>query len=277
MKIFLAIICFCLLLPLTATLAHPGAHDKLVYLNEKLKAQPDDQQLYIQRGSTYSNDGQFDNALADFRKAETLGNPLAVAFELGVLYYRKGEFDTARAYFDSWLKQSPKHTPALEYRARLLRDAGDYNASLADYKALFALRKRSDPGNYISAAKMLAQLEDEGIAAAIEMLDQGMQQLGLAPQLQRYAIKLELQRQQTANAIARLDSLAPMLGDSPEWKTDMGELLLLAGRKAEARQLFNQATTQLASLRKTPARLQLLEKIAALNAQESLQRTPDEI
>lgn len=268
MKCCAATISFCCLLPVTATLAHPGAHDKLAYISQRLKAQPEDQQLYIQRGSTYSNDGQFDNALADLRTAETLGDSLAVAFELGVLYYRTGEIDTARAYFDSWLKQSPKHTPALEYRARLLRDAGDYQASLADYKALFALRKHNNPGNYIAAAKMLAEVDDEGLTAAIEILDQGMRQLGLAPQLQRYAIKLELQRQQIAYAIARLGSLEPMLGTSPNWKTDMGELLLMARRKAEARKLFDAATSQLATLRKTPARRRLLEKIAKINHTE---------
>lgn len=254
------------LLAATNVLPHPGAHDKLVYINKQLELKPQDQQLYIHRGSTYSNDGQFDNALADFRKAETLGNPLAVAFELGVLHYRQAKFDAARSYFDAWLQRSPKHAPALEYRARLLRDAGDFKASLADYKVLFALQKRSDPGNYISAAKMLAELDDEGLASAIDMLDQGMQQLGLAPQLQRYAIELELQRKQTAKAIARLGSLQPMLGKSPDWKTDMGELLLLAGKKAEARELFNAATNQLATLRKTPARQQLLEKIQQLNS-----------
>lgn len=266
MKFFTAIIIVCCLLPVTAVLAHPGAHDKLVYFNQRLKQQPADQQLYILRGSTYSNDGQFDNALADFHKAETLGDPVAVAFELGVLHYRTAKFDAARAYFDTWLQRSPRHKPALEYRARLLRDAGDYTSSLADYKALFALQQRSDPGNYIAAAKMLAELDDKGLQAAIGMLDQGMQQLGLAPQLQRYAIKLELQRQHTTNAIARLNSLEPMLGKSPDWKTAMGELLLLAGKKTAARKLFDAATKQLATLRKTPARLQLLEKIAKLSA-----------
>lgn len=264
MKFFLLTLCLLFLWPASIGYAHPGAHDKLVYINRQLKEKPNDQQLYIQRGATYSNDGQFDNALADFRKAETLGNPLAVAFELGVLHYRQGKFEQARTYFDAWLQRSPTHAPALEHRARLLRDAGDFEASLADYNALFALQQRSDPGNYISAAKMLAELDDEGLAAAIDMLDSGMQQLGLAPQLQRYAIELELKRQHTANAIARLASLEPVLGKSPDWKTDMGELLLLAGKKAEAQKLFSAATIQLTTLRKTPARQRLLEKLQKL-------------
>ncbi len=266
MKLLLLILCLSSLLVASGGHSHPGAHAKLDYLNRQLEQQPDNQALYIQRGATYSNDGQLDLALADLHFAETLGNPLAVAFELGVLRYRQGKFDKARVYFDRWLKNSPQHIPALEYRARLLRDAGDYQASLADYKALFALQPNSGPGNYIAAAKMLAAQSDTGLAAAIDILDQGIQRLGLTPPLQRYAIKLELQRQQTANAIARLGSLEPMLGKSPDWKTDMGELLLLTGNVAEAQDLFNTAATQLTRLRKTPARQKLLERIQTLNS-----------
>lgn len=264
MKLLLLTLCLCSALPASSSYGHPGAHAKLAYLNQQIEEQPDDQSLYIQRGAVYSNNGQFEPALADFRRAETLGKPLAVAFEMGVLRYRQGKFAQARAYFDRCLKNSPKHTTALEYRARLLRDAGDHKASLADYRALFALQNSSAPGNYIAASKLLAQQGEAGLIAAINILDEGMQQLGLIPPLQRHAIKLELRRQQTVNAIQRLASLEPMLGKSPDWKTDMGELHLLDGNTAQARELFNAAATQLAALRKTPARLALLEKIRKL-------------
>ena len=264
MKLLLLSLCLSTVLLASNGHAHPGAHAKLAYLNHQMSKQPDDQLLYIQRGATYSNVGQLERALADFRRAETLGNPLAVAFELGVLHYRQGKFDQARGYFDRCLQHSPQHISALQYRARLLRDAGDHKASLADYKALFALQDEGDPGNYIAAAKMFAAQNDAGLLAAIDLLDQGMQQLGLIPSLQRYAIKLELRRRQAANAIARLASLKPMLGTSPDWKADMGELLLLAGNTTQARELIDAAAAQLTTLRKTPARQKLLKKIQRL-------------
>ncbi len=264
--LFLTLCLVQFLLPSSVGYSHPGAHAKLAYLSHQLEQHPNDQALYIRRGATYSNDGQFALALADFRHAETLGRPLAVAFELGVLHYRQGKFEQARGYFDRWLVHSPKHTAALQYRARLLRDLGDYDASLADYRALFNRQRGSDPGNYIAAAKMLVEQGDAGVAAAIDILDEGIQQIGLTPPLQRYAIALELQRRQTANAIARLGSLKAILGQSPDWETDMGELLLLDGNKDRAQALFDAATTQLAQLRKTPARQKLLEKIQRLQA-----------
>lgn len=267
MKLLILTLCLSSVLAASVAQSHPGAHAKLAYLTHQLKQQPDSQRLYIRRGATYSHAGQFELALADFRQAETLGDPLAVTFELGVLHYRQGRFELARRYFDRCLKHSPEHAAALEYRARLLRDAGAFEASIADYRALFALQRSSDPGNYIAAAKMLVEQGDAGVTAAIKILDEGMRQVGLTPPLQRYAIKLELQQQHTANAIARLDSLKPMLGNSPDWKTDMGELLLLESKNTQARRLFDAASMQLLQLRKTPARLKLLQKIQNLKSQ----------
>jgi predicted Zn-dependent protease len=98
------------------------------------------------------------------------------------------------------------------------------------------------------------------------MLDRGMERLGVIPQLQQYAIALELERKNTAQAIDRLEALEPSLGESPGWKVDMGELLILAGRPAEASQLFDEAFAQLETLRKTVARQRLLEKLEKLRA-----------
>lgn len=245
--------------------AHPGAEQQLIYLGEKIGVEPDKQVLYIRRGAVYSIEDQFELALADFRQAETLGNPLAVAFELGALYYRKGDFETARSYFDKRLNATPNHPPSLEYRARVLRDAGEYDAALADLTAYFALVAQPNPGHFVSAAKMLSdQNQAQGITAALAVLDQGMDQLGLTPQLQHYAIELELRRKQTEAAIARLASLEPVLGQSPEWKVRMGELLLAEGETDLAEAQFKAALSLLETLKKTPAHQRLNERAAAL-------------
>jgi tetratricopeptide (TPR) repeat protein len=246
--------------------AHPSAQHTLEVLSESIKARPNEQKLYIKRGSAYSNDGQLKLALADFRKAESLGEPLAVAFRQGVLHYRMKEFEAARGYFDSFLKHVPSHAQSLEYRARLLRDAGEHEAALADFNAYFALQKQPNPGGYVSSAKMLAGLRGEGVSSALAMLDEGMERLGVIPQLQRYAIELELERKNSAGAIIRLETLEPAMGESPDWKVEMGELLLLAGKPAEAQRRFDEASAQLKTLRTTVARQRLLEKLEKLQA-----------
>lgn len=253
---------------LSANLAwsHQSHHSKVALINEQLLKQPNNQRLYIERGIEYSNDGEFDLALADYQKAQTLGDPIATAFHLGVLFYRKGEFDKAEKQFNDVLKYLPEHAQSLEYRARLRRDAGDYEGSIADYSAFFALHQRPNPGHYISAAKMLAAMQTKGITEALKWLDQGIEQLGLIPQLQRYAIELELQRNNIDGAIDRLYSLEQILGDTPNWQVEMAELQFAAGHPRKARELLSSAVQQLQTLRTTVARITLMKKIQGLQA-----------
>jgi len=243
--------------------AHPGVDAAIAHFDALIEASPREQLLWIQRGIVYSNDGQFEKALSDFTRAQALGDPVLVSYELGVLHYRKGDFPTSRRYFDTFLERFPDNAQCLEYRARMRRDAGDTDGAIADFGRALALQKQPNPGDYLSLAELLQSRGETGIARAIGVLDEAMAKIGLTPPLQRKAIELELLRGQTDRAIERLRTLESMLGDSGEWKVQMGELLLKAGRDEEARQQFRAAVAQLRGLRPTPARLELLKRARA--------------
>ena len=245
-------------------LAHPGAHASIAHYSQMIEQQPESYGLYIQRGIAYSNDGQYPAALADLNLAAERGDPVLVSFDLGVLHYRMGEFEVARKYFDAYLRKFPGHATCLEYRARLLRDQGAYEASVADFKRMFALLERPNPGHYVSVAEMISSRGEAGISPALDILDSGNAKLGLTPQLQQYAIQLELQRKRPDLAVERMRALEPMLGNSPEWKVAMAELYIQTGQIEQASSLLNGATRQLESLRKTPARIELRERITVL-------------
>jgi tetratricopeptide (TPR) repeat protein len=240
--------------------AHPGVEQALRYFDQLIEQSPREQALYVQRGIVYSNDGQYEQARADFTRAAELGDPVLVSFDLGVLHYRMGDFAASRRYFDAWLQRFPDHAACLEYRARLLRDAGDHDGAIADFRRVFALQPRPNPGDYISVAEMLESRGDAGVAEALDVLDQGNAKLGVTPQIQRKAVALELRRKQPERAIERMRALEPMLGESPDWKVEMGELMLAVGRRDEAQVYFRKALDQLGSLRLTPARQQLMHR-----------------
>lgn len=261
------VLTFCCLLALATPavlVAHPGADAALAYFNQQIREQPAQQLLYIQRGVIYSNDGQYQKALEDFRQAARLGERILVSFDLGVLHYRMGEFAAARHYFDEFLQRFPNHAACLEYRARLLRDAGDYGGAVADFRRLFELRERPNPGDFSSVASMLASAGDDAVEQALAILDQGNSMLGLTPQLQQQAIELELRRGRPDHAIDRLRRLEPLLGESPEWKVDLADLHLAYGDSEYAGRLLAEASRQLAAIRRTPARDELRERIALL-------------
>jgi len=200
----------------------------------------------------------------DIRAAEAMGEPINVAFAHGVLLYRAGEFSAARGYFDRYLQVYPKDLSSLEYRARLLRDAGENAAALADFLQIFALNPVPNPGHYISAARIMMALPDYGIPAALDLLDRHFEKVGVTAQLQRYAIELEIDRKNYDAALSRMNSLDKTLRSTPQWQVEVAEIHLLADQPDKARRFLEMADRQLLDLRSNAARVALQTKVQRL-------------
>jgi len=250
------------LLAVPSVFAHPGMQDQLARIDRAIAERPSGQALYIQRGIIHTDGGHYAEALADYRQAEKLGARILVAHELGVLFYRMRDYDKATNYLSQYLRQFPASAAAYEARSRVYRDTGDHQRAMADLQTYFELHDAPHPGNYLAAADMLEGMGQTD--AALVTLDRGMKKLGLTPQLQRRAVALELQRQKPDKAIARLETLRGPLRESPSWKIEMAELLLMQQRRPEADEFLRQAHDELITLRPTPARIELLQRAEAL-------------
>ncbi len=241
--------------------ADQATEDRIRLLAENIAKQPKRQSLYIQQAIAYSDNQQADIALARIAIAEELGPPTNAAFAHGIILYRLGKFDAARDYLSKHLEASPKHIGSLEYRARLLRDSGDFEGALRDFKALFKLNPSANPGHYLSVARMIAALPGGGQDTALAMLDERMQEVGVLSQLQRYAIEVERNRKNYPGAIHRLSTLDESLRATPGWKVEVAELSILDGRPDEARPLLDVAGQQLATVSVTSSTQVLIDKI----------------
>ena len=90
--------------------------------------------------------------------------------------------------------------------------------------------------------------------SALVLLDMAISKLGLNPQLQRYAMQLELRRDNTKGALDRWYSLEDQLGETPEWGITLARLLILADSVDEAGLIVETVKGRLVRLRQTPAR-----------------------
>ncbi|MEZ5476316.1 MAG: hypothetical protein R3E95_02090 [Thiolinea sp.] len=115
----------------------------------------------------------------------------------------------------------------------------------------------------MSLADLLLQ-QTQHPEPALAVLDEGMNKLGMIPQLQQRAIELERQAERHAKARQRLLSLQAMLGESPRWQVDLAELYLQDQKTDAAHALLDQARNRLLKLRKTPSRLAVLQRIDEL-------------
>jgi predicted Zn-dependent protease len=251
--------------------AHAGDHRTIAELDAIIRESPVEPSLLVARGALYSRSGQWDKAERDLSMAEALGNKEDVAFEFGQFYYRRGEYQKALVYIDTYLSAYPKYPPAFLLRARTASEAEQFDTAIESYHTYFSLTPDPQPGEYLAAAQLLASMKPAGINNALALLDMAITRLGLNPQLQRYAMQLELRRDDTKGALDRWYSLEDQLGGTPEWGMTLARVLILADSFDEARLVVQAVKDLLISLRQTPARKAAGEAIARLERQLDLQ------
>jgi len=128
----------------------------LSFLNRALELQPEDAEVYCERGKLYRYLGDNENALKDLTKAATLKPGYAEAyFERGNLYYYYIK-DPAKAIEDysQAIESDAQYFPAYAGRARLYEKTKNYEAAIADQTKLMV----KDYGNWRSAYFARAEL-----------------------------------------------------------------------------------------------------------------------
>lgn len=253
-----------LLMQLSNASAHPGLESRVALLAQLIEKNPEQQELYILRGGTYSQEGSWQPARDDFERAQSLGDPVEADYEWGLWHYRRGEYAQAREALNRYLLKYPSHEQALLHRARAARDMGESEAARLDFLDYIARAEAPHPGDVVAAAKLIAGQSVGGVSEALQLLDAAMLRVGNQPQLQRYAIALELERGELSLAIERCQKLEASLGSSPQWKVEMAQLLLLDKRDLDASFLLDEAKMQLKQLRPTPSRQLLSQQIEKL-------------
>lgn len=248
-----------------------GLPERIPLLTARIAAEPTDQNLYLRRALVYSDLGEFKLALADVDTAAQFGAVENTYFVRAILLYRLGQLDQALPLLDRFLKAQPKHTEALMYRARALRDAGQAEAALADYRRYFSLQPDTQPGDYLTAARLMVQLADQAhsrysVRDAVTFLDARIQQLGDAPQLQRYVIELQQEACQSADVLARLEQLHANARRAPQWHLQRAEQQWLMGEATAARESLATARMLLDTRRPSADKTQLTRRYDFLQA-----------
>jgi len=219
-------------------------------------------QLYLERAELYRMDQNWAAAEADYVRAEQLAPNLpGVQVSHAGMLTDSGQFEMARVMFNNVLQCSPKNGDAYVGRARVLVKLGQRNAAIVDFKRGLELVANPAPENFVELAGALTA---EGrIENALATLDQGIKKLGPIPALQTPAIDLELSRKNYNRTLARIDSLLPNLLRKENWLARRGDILIEAGRKADACKSYEDALTAIKAL---PWRVQQSSPMLRLKA-----------
>jgi tetratricopeptide (TPR) repeat protein len=130
----------------------------------------------------------------------------------------------------------------------------------------YALAQISDPGPvpFIERADALVAAGDEYLNAAIDSLDEGIEQVGPVVLLQSKAIDLEVRARRYESALGRIDQVLSTMPRKERWLARRGEVLEQAGLIDEARATYAEA---LAAIDHLPRRLKETPAIQELAAE----------
>ena len=225
--------------------AHEGLHEQIVAVTAKIKRDPKNASLFLQRGELHRLHRDWVRAEGDYDRALRL-QPGLVIVELarGKMLFESRRYRRAKVMLDRFLNRQPTYVEGLITRARVVAKLGDEVAAVHDFARAIELSSAPDPDLYLERAKVFASNKQE----ALNGLDEGIKRLGPVVTLELAAIELELKLRNYDMALQRLDAIAVQSERKEVWLVHRGEILREAGRGDEARAAFNAALVAIESL-----------------------------
>lgn len=241
-------IAICLALLPSFVQAHEGLHEQIAAITAKIKRDPKNASLYLQRGELHRLHHDWSRAAADYDRAERLQPSLKIVdLARGKMLFESGRLQRAKSTLDRFLSQQPRHYEGLITRARVLAKLGERSDAAKDFTQALSMPSASEPELYLERAQVIAG-DEQRISEALLGLDEGINKLGPVVTLQLAAIDLELRSKNYDAALTRLDQIAAQSERKEAWLVKRGEILKLAGRDDEARAAFSAALLAIESL-----------------------------
>ena len=214
--------------------------------------------LYAKRARVYQNNHMWQQSMSDFDRAAEL-DPQNLEYDLdrAQLSFEAGEFLRALDFINLYLLRHDSSNEALLIRARSHRALGQYLQSIESYQLALADLSGFDgspmPEWYFEFADTWVLAGEK--QNALQVLQQGIDQLGEIGVFQLRAVELEVDLGLYDSALARIDQLLAKARRKDLWLTRRADILSKAGREEEAQRTYEQAYAALQGL---PPRLQNL-------------------
>ena len=254
-----------LLLATIVVRAHPEIEGALTRVNALIAADPRDAALYLERGELYARHREWIHAEANYlAAAEIAPHAPGIHRARGALSLKQQRPAEAKGLLDEAIRLDPGDIPARILRARARAALGEKSAALADYDLALAAARTPSPDLILERVALLEP------AAAVRALDDAIAGLGPVPALELRALALEEKAGRVDAGLARLERLTAAAERKETWLRRRGDLLLRAGRTAEARAAYSAALAAIASLpawlRESPELETLAKELATLSA-----------
>ena len=255
--------------------AHPDLIDEITRVTAQINEQEESAERYQQRAELFRRHGQFEAALMDIAVVERLRtNSPGVVLAKARIFSEAGMAKPALGTIQKFLQLAPAEAEALLIRARAEAQLGQAPAAVADYTAAIQLAAAPALDWFLERARQ--QALQGRLAEAVRGLDEAMASAGPQPVLQMPAIEYDRQRGAFESALQRVDGFVNRYPVKEPWLTLRAEILEQAGRRAEARQTYEQV---IAGIEHYPAIRRTLELTRQLEnrVRQGLARTQPDV
>lgn len=262
--ICLLLFSFCLLATAASVVvAHEGLHEQLAQVTQQIRKEPRNADLYVKRGELYRLLRKWNNALADYDRALQLNPQWAEAdFYRGRMWIEAKQPGQARQALDRFLRSKPQNADAWLLRGRAFEQMNRYGEAAIDFGRAIDLTPRPKPDVYLERAKI--QIAAGHFDEAVRGLDDGITKLGPLVILHLQAIEIETKLKRWDAALARVEQVSAQFPRKEGLLARRGNILLEAGRKAEAHEAFGEALRAIEAL---PPRLRQTRAMQDLEKQ----------
>lgn len=269
-KFALNFIVIILLLTNSLLFAHGELTARIAKKTEQISKDSSNGLLYYERGFLYQQHEEYDKALADFEKSETLG------YKDKILYYRRADTyfilkktSEALTAVDSYFEIDSIDIKIYKLKAQILIQDQKYEEALVSYD--YVLKNTIDlrPEDFIEHANIILAIDPKNYKDAISSMDLGLETTG-ENTLTLQLTKLDYQKAagETEAVISQYNSFIAANTRKESWYYQKAEYLASIERTQEANIALQQAKLAVQMLnpkfQQTPAIKKLINKINQL-------------
>jgi tetratricopeptide (TPR) repeat protein len=254
------------LMPVTAW-SHGDLHDRIDDVSMQLADDKQKPELYLKRGKLYLQDGNFHEALHDFRKSLKLDPALHVVhYHLGEAYLAMGRSDAAEQHTRLFLKSLGPETygglsRGYDLLGKIYQKRNKYLDAAKAYEQSLQNNTQPAPIDYLQAAEAYVKSGQKYQQQAIRLLDQGIDRLGPVVTLQEAAIELEMLSGSYDAALARVETFRSQGISEPNICYRQASIMSTARRFEEAQKYYKKSLTEIENL---PAHRQASKSVQKL-------------
>ena len=197
---------------------HPELLAQIEILSERLRAEPENERLLLQRGDLYRRHQDYTAAERDLAAARRLtpDAPLLDFYE-GRLRLDMGDAADAALLLERYLSHEPAHAIAWRLRGEALAAAGEYAKAAVSFESAIRFSAHPGPGlfQWQVLALLAARIPGPEVSAVI---DAGLERFGPEVTLLGLGVDLALSEKETGKAQAYLALLPEGLARLPAWR-----------------------------------------------------------